>query len=314
VRARSRYLFVGGSGVQPSPAIETGDAFERHRPRLFGIVYRMLGSVADAEDVLQDVYLRWHRVDEAAVRNPEAWLVAVTTRLAIDWLRRASIERERYVGDWLPEPVATGAPVAADQRADHRAELASDLSMAFLVLLERLSPEERAALLLRDVFGAPYSELADVLEKSEVACRQLVHRARTRVRDDGRRRNPVATEAKERLVQRFVDRLGAGDEAALLALVAPDAPWISDGGGKVPVARKLRGADRIVRFLLRLERKARRRATRRIVWINGEPAIATYVGDRLFSTVSLETDGERVLAFYAVLNPDKLTRVAAVEG
>jgi RNA polymerase sigma-70 factor, ECF subfamily len=299
--------------VQPSPTIDTAGAFERHRPRLFGIAYRMLGSVADAEDVLQDVYLRWHRVDEAAVRNPEAWLVAVTTRLAIDWLRRASIERERYVGDWLPEPVATGAPVAAGQRADHRAELASDLSMAFLVLLERLSPEERAALLLHDVFGAPYSELADVLEKSEVACRQLVHRARTRVRDDGRRRNPVAIEAKERLVQRFVDRLAAGDEPALLALVAPEAPWISDGGGKVPAARKLRGAGRIVRFLLRLERKAPW-ATRRIVWINGEPAIATYVGGRLFSTVSLETDGERVLAFYAVLNPDKLARVAAVQG
>lgn len=286
--------------------VETADAFERHRSRLFGIAYRMLGSVADAEDVLQDVYLRWHHADAAAVRSSEAWLVAVTTRLAIDWLRRASSERERYVGTWLPEPIATGGPSTADGRA----ELASDLSMAFLVLLERLSPEERAALLLHDVFGAPYGELARVLDKSEAACRQLVHRARTRVRDDGRRRNPVAPEATERLVQRFVAGLAAGDEAALLALVAPDAPWIADGGGKVFVARKLRGAERIVRFLLRLARKAPG-STRRIVWINGEPAIATYVGDRLFSMVSLDTDGERIFAFYAVLNPEKLARVAA---
>ena len=256
----------------------------------------MLGSVADAEDVLQDVFLRWHHADPAVIRNAEAWLVSVTTRLAIDGLRRASTEQERYVGVWLPEPIATGGPPAADRQA----ELASDLSMAFLVLLERLSPEERAALLLHDVFGAPYAELAAVLDKSEAACRQLVHRARTHVRDDGRRRNAVAPEAKERLVRRFVASLAAGDEAELLALVAPDAPWIADGGGKFPVARNLRGAARIVRFLLRVARKAP--TTRRIVWINGEPAIATYVGDRLFSTVSIDTDGERVLAFYVVVN------------
>ncbi|HYG69984.1 MAG TPA: RNA polymerase sigma factor SigJ [Anaeromyxobacteraceae bacterium] len=294
--------------MHPS-SLQTADAFEHHRARLFGIAYRMLGSVADAEDVLQEVYLRWHHADPEAVRSAEAWLVAVTTRLAIDALRRASRERDRYVGQWLPEPVATGTPAAP---ADARGELAADLSMAFLVLLERLSPEERAALLLHDVFGAPYDEVARVLEKSEAACRQLVHRARLRVRDDGRRRNTVPIEAKEQLAQRFVASLAAGDEAALLALVAPDAPWIADGGGKVPVARNLRGAARIVQFLLRLARKAP--ATRRLVWINGEPAIATYAGGRLFSTVSLDTDGERVLAFYAVVNPEKLARLTAAEG
>jgi RNA polymerase sigma factor (sigma-70 family) len=154
---------------------DRAEVFERHRARLFGIAYRMLGSVADAEDVLQSAYLRWHEADAAAVRSPEAWLVAVTTRLAVDRLRSAATERRRYVGDWLPEPIPTPAPPA-----DRRAELASDLSMAFLVLLERLSPDERAALLLRDVFDASYEEIARALEKSETACRQTTSSRRSR--------------------------------------------------------------------------------------------------------------------------------------
>lgn len=293
-------------------AIQPAEAFERLRSRLFGIAYRMLGSVDDAEDVLQDAYLRWHQADPEAVRSPEGWLVAVTTRLSIDRLRRASGEREKYVGEWLPEPVATSAP------PDHHAELASDLSIAFLVLLERLSPEERAALLLHDVFGASYDEIARVLGKREDACRQLVHRARTRVQDEGRKRYEVPLEAKERLVRRFVESLEAGDEAGVLELVAPDARWVSDGGGKVPAAHGLVGAERIVQFLVRLERKImrvyQRHPSRRVVWLNGEPAVATFKDGRLFSTVSFETDGERVLAFYAVVNPEKLAPLARACG
>lgn len=283
---------------------DLSDDFERHRPRLFGIAYRMLGTVADAEDVVQSAYVRWHQAGAAVARNPEAWLVAVATRLSIDRLRSTAGERQRYVGDWLPEPLAV-APPAAEQRT----EMAADLSIAFLVLLERLSPVERAAFLLRDVFEADYAEIASALEKSEAACRQIVHRARLRVRD-GRRRHPVAPEAKERLLVRFLAGLQAGDQDALVELVAEDAPWTSDGGGRVPAAQRLRGARRIVVFLLRVARKSGSALRRELVWVNGEPAIANYLGGRLHSVVSVETDGERLVAFYAVLNPDKLRRVA----
>lgn len=284
--------------------------FERHRPRLFGIAYRMLGTVEDAKDVLQETYLRWHQADATTVRAPEAWLVAVTTRLSIDRLRRASFERETYIGDWLPEPIATDAPSIPDRHA----EMASDLSMAFLVLLERLAPEERAALLLREVLDADYGEIARVLEKSEAACRQMVHRARARVRDD-RARFAVAPETKERLVERFLAALESSDQDALLALVAEDATWTSDGGGRVSAARNvLHGATHIIRFVLGIERKGRTRTRHEVAWINGEATVVTYVDGRLLCTTSIETDGERLVAFYRVLNPEKLRHVAGAEG
>jgi RNA polymerase sigma-70 factor (ECF subfamily) len=266
----------------------------------------MLGSAEDANDLLQEAYLRWHRADGTAIRVPDAWLVAVVTRLSIDRLRRAVTEREAYLGHWLPEPIATDEPSIPDRRA----ELASDLSMAFLVLLERLAPEERAAFLLRKVFDADYEEIAGVLEKSEAACRQIVHRARSRVREN-RPRFRVALEAKERLIERFLAALAASDKNALLALVAEDATWTSDGGGRVPAVRNvLHGTDRIVRLLLGLERKGRGVARHEVAWINGEPAVVTYVGEQLAFTTSIDTDGERLLAFYRVLNPDKLRHVA----
>ena len=277
------------------------EIFERHRPRLFGVAYRMLGSAADAEDVLQETYLRWHGEDREVVQSPEAWLVAVTTRLAIDRLRRASAERERYPGFWLPEPVATPA--------DRRAEMSSDLSMAFLVLLEQLSPEERAAFLMREVFDADYSELARVLDKSEAACRQMVHRARVRVRGD-RPRFSVSPETHERLLERFLDALHDGDRDGLLALVAEDVTWTSDGGGRVPSTRRIvHGADRIVRLVLGLERKAHGRVRHAVAWINGEPTLVSFADGRLLFTTSVVTDGERLTAFYRVLNPDKLRRI-----
>jgi RNA polymerase sigma-70 factor (ECF subfamily) len=292
--------------TETQTGLHDGTVFERHRARLFGIAYRMLGSVHDAEDVVQEAYLRWHRTDAAAVRAPEAWLVAVTTRLSIDRLRQTVVERERYTGAWLPEPIATGPEYAADRRAD----LASDLSMAFLVLLERLAPEERAALLLHDVFDSGYDEIARVLERSEAACRQLVHRARVRVRGD-RTRFPVAPETKERLLERLLAALGADDQDAVLALVAEDATWTSDGGGRVPSTRRVvRGADRVVRLLLGLEHKWGAAVRHRVAWINGEPALATYADGRLVFTTSVATDGERFLAFYRVLNPEKLRHAA----
>ena len=279
--------------------------FERLRPRLFGIAYRMLGTVQDAEDVLQEAYLRWHLADADAVRNPEAWLIAITTRLSIDALRRAAVEGERDVGVWLPEPIATDALSVADRRA----EVASDLSVAFLVLLERLAPEERAAFLLREVFDAGYDEIARVLERSEAACRQLVHRARERVRGD-RARVSAPPDAQERLVGRFLEALAAEDERALLALFSDDVLWVSDGGGKTPAVRKVvTGAERVAKLVVGYQRKGRGLVTHRVASINGEPAILTLVGDRTVFTTSLATDGERVTAVYRVLNPDKLGHV-----
>ncbi len=288
--------------MEPEARSDHAQVFERQRRRLFGIAYRMLGSIEDAEDVVQSAYLQWHGAAAAGVQNPEAWLASVVTRRAIDRLRSASAERERYVGEWLPEPMFTGTPPGAD----HRAELASDISMAFLVLLERLSPDERAAFILREVFGAGYGEVAVVLERSEEACRQLVHRAKQRVRE-GRARFPVAPAAKERLLGRFLAGLRAGDEKALLEVVAEDATWTSDGGGKIPAAHNVRGASRIARFQVRLARKLLRLGLRiELIWLNGEPALATWAGDRLLTTISVDSDGERLTAFYAVLNPEKL--------
>ena len=277
---------------------------ERYRARLFGIAYRMIGEVHDAEDLVQEAMLRWQQADHAVVREPEAWLVSVVTRLAIDRLRRARTEREAYPGVWLPEPVA-------DERyaPDRNSELASDLSMAFLVLLERLAPEERAAFLLREVFDADYEEIAATLDKTPAAARQTVHRARERIHSD-HARFTAPNDAKERLFDRFLAALHADDKEGMLALVASDATWTSDGGGKVPATRRVvHGSDRIARLLLSIERKWRDRHQHRLTVANGEPAIATYLDGRLFAMTFCETDGEQIRGLYSVMNPDKLTRV-----
>ncbi|HXE56521.1 MAG TPA: RNA polymerase sigma factor SigJ [Gemmatimonadales bacterium] len=297
------------------------DGFERLRPRLFGIAYRMLGSADDAEDVVQEAYLRWHRAEREEVRAPEGWLVAVVTRLSIDRLRRLKTEREAYVGSWLPEPVA----LPEEPGADRESELASDLSLAFLLLLERLAPEERAAFLLREVFDADYAEIARVLEKSEAACRQMVHRARERIRS-GRPRFRAPAEAKERLLGRFLAALAEGNKDELLSLFTEDAVFVSDSGGKVPAARNvLVGPERIVRLFLGIERKYRGLITHRLGVVNGEPAVLTYAAGRLAHVTSfaIETPGGdpggraaegRIAAVYRVLNPDKLARVARAVG
>src|SRR5215208_1114500 len=265
----------------------TTDVFESLRPRLFGIAYRMLGIVADAEDVVQEAFLRWRQAAAGdAPRSDEAWLVSVTTRLAIDRLRRAATERAAYEGLWLPEPVALEPP-------DRRAELADDLSLAFLLLLERLAPEERAAFLLREVFGVEYGEIARTLGKSEVACRQIVHRAKERVRSD-RRRFEVDPDARERVAQRFVEALRAEDREGVLALLADDALLIADGGGRMPAAGVQRGATRVAQLLVGFERMGRVQLERRgaprveyeVAWLNGEPAVLSLLAGRLlFATV-----------------------------
>ena len=279
---------------------------ERLRPRLFGLAYRMLGDAHDAEDVVQEGFLRWHQAERASVEAPEGWLVAVVTRLAIDRLRRAQTERRAYEGPWLPEPVATAAPPP-----DRAAELASDLSIALLVLLERLAPEERAAFLLREVFDVGYPELARIIERSEAAARQMVHRARERVRAD-RARFAVPPAVHERLLRRFLDALAADDADALLALFAPDATFTSDGGGKVYAARRvIVGAERIVRLLLGLQRKRVPAGAQEIGMLNGTPALLTRRDGRVVAATTFAVDGSRIVAAYRVLNPDKLRLVTA---
>jgi RNA polymerase sigma-70 factor, ECF subfamily len=280
------------------------DDAERYRTRLFGIAYRMLSDVQEAEDLVQETFLRWHQARHADVISAEGWLVAVVTRLAIDRLRRAETERLRYVGTWLPEPIATG-----DVPPDHRAELASDLSMAFLVLLERLGPEERAAFLLREVFDAGYDEIARILDKTEPAVRQTVHRAKTRVRE-GRPRFAPPAEQQEALLRRFLDALATDDKDAMLAMFAPDATFTGDGGGKVSsITNVLVGPDRITRFMLGIERKYPGVFTHEIIELNGQPAIGSYQDGVIRLATSFETDGERILAIYRVLNPDKLAHL-----
>ncbi len=277
-------------------------AFEALRGRLFGLAYRMLGSRADAEDIVQEAYVRWHEAEHGRIDSPEGWLVTTTTRLAIDRLRRLKTEREAYVGPWLPEPIVDAAPPP-----DRHLDLAADLSMAFLTLLERLAPEERAAFLLHDVFDVGYGDIASVLERSEAACRQVVHRARERVRG-GRKRFDVRESAKASLLRKFMDAMEARDEQALLELFAPEATWTADGGGRVGAAPiPIVGADRIATLVIGLREKfwAVDR-TVEIATVNGETGLCVRDGNRLAAVLSIATDGERILAVYAVVNPEKL--------
>jgi RNA polymerase sigma-70 factor, ECF subfamily len=283
--------------------------FEQLRRRLFSVAYRMTGTRADAEDIVQEAYLRWHRTDVGEVRSPEAWLVSAVTRLAIDRLRKASAEREAYTGPWLPEPLF-GAP---SRSPEEQLELASDLSMAFMVLLERLAPVERAAFLLHDVFDCAYPEIARILGKGEAACRQIVHRARERVRRD-QRRFEAGEEDRRRLIEKFMAAANSGDEATLLSLFAEDATLTSDGGGVVPAARKVvMGRRRIVRLFIVVARKLGGRLTQAILPINGEPGLVTFVDGVPFSATSFETDGRSILALYTILNPEKLKGVRPLD-
>jgi RNA polymerase sigma-70 factor (ECF subfamily) len=279
-------------------------AFEAHRGRLWGVAYRMLGSRADAEDMVQEAYLRWHGAETAEVRTPEAWLVTTTTRLCIDRLRQLRAEREAYVGPWLPEPLVDEAPAP-----DAATELASDLSMAFLALLERLAPEERAAFLLHDVFESDYDEIAAALDKSTAACRQIVSRARRRVREE-RPRVCVSAAARERLVDSFMRAIELRDRDALLAIFAEEATLMSDGGGKAKAALKVvRGGDSVVRFLLGVLRRAGAGLVLQKIAVNSETGLALRTGGRLVAVMSFATDERRILGVYSVLNPDKLRAV-----
>jgi RNA polymerase sigma-70 factor (ECF subfamily) len=283
------------------------DIFEQHRAKLRGVAYRMLGSLSEAEDVVQDAYLRWHRAPEGEVRSPEAWLVTVVTRLSIDRLRQARVERESYVGPWLPEPIVEQHAPAADAAT----ELASSLSVAFLVVLERLSPEERAAFLLHDVFESGYDEIAQILGKSEVACRQLVSRARKRVHEE-RPRVQVSEAARKTLLNRLVQAILTHDREALMGLLAADAAWVADGGGKARAARKpVLGRTAVARFVLGVIGRRVPEVRFLPVTVNAEAGLALYFRERLTAVLSIRTDGTHILEVFSILNPEKLSQIDA---
>lgn len=283
-------------------AISPTDTFAMLRPRLHAIAYRMLGTRADADDVLQNAWLRWHVAEHGALQSAEAWLVTVVTRLAIDRLRAAKLERENYVGWWLPEPV-----VELDERTpEAAAEMASELSMAMLYVLERLSPEERAAFLLRQVFDHDYDEIASLLGKTEAACRQIVHRASERVQQD-RPRFAVAKDAHRRVLEKFMEAARSGQREAMKAMLADDVHLVSDGGGKVPSFGKLlHGSERIANLYYATARRLTDKVVYCLAQINGEAGLLRYVDGQLESAQAFMTDGERIVAIYSVRNPDKL--------
>ena len=288
--------------------------FESQRTHLLGIAYRMLGEMSAAEDVAQEAWLRWSRADGEDIRDARAWLSAVTMRLSLDALRKARARRETYVGPWLPEPLlpddmrafATDAPAA-------RAELASDLSLALLHVLERLSPEERAALILHDAFDCDYAVIAQALEKNEAACRKLVSRARERVKAD-RPRHTVSGAAHKELIARFVAAAASNDTAAILTLVAKDVVLYSDGGGKAAAAlNPIYGDDKVARFIAGVMKKfgAANGFELAETEINGAPGFLLRAADGSHSALTVEADGEAISAIYLVRNPDKMKRVAA---
>jgi RNA polymerase sigma-70 factor (ECF subfamily) len=282
--------------------MERTEAFEQQRGRLQGIAYRMLGSRAEAEDVVQEAWLRWHRATADDIRSPQAWLIAATTRLCIDRLRQLRSAREVYVGPWLPEPLMLDSAPPAD----HATELASDLSVAFLALLERLAPEERAAFLLHEIFDSGYDDIARILGRSEAASRQMVSRARKRVRD-AQPRVQVSAEARTRLLEGLAQAVQNQDQAALLKLLAEEATWTSDGGGKAKAAKKVvRGAAHVARFATGVLRKYLANLSFRAITVNGEGGLAAYFHDQLISVMTIRTDGQRILDVFSILNPDKL--------
>ena len=280
----------------------TDDPFVSHRSLLFTVAYEMLGSAADADDVLQESWLRWAGVDQQEVLDPRAYLVSIVTRQALNRLRTVSRRREDYVGEWLPEPLLTSPDIADD------VELAESVSIAMLTVLETLGPAERVVFVLREVFDTPYEEIAAAIGKSPDAVRQIARRARSHVADR-RPRMPVSQAEQQAVLERFLVAVRTGRVQELLEVMAPDVVLIADGGGVVPAARApIRGAERVARLLARAS-LAQTPVTSG-VWLNGSPAGRIEIGGQM-AMVSLVIEDGRLTQIYAMANPGKLTRLDA---
>lgn len=281
------------------------DVFEEHRPLLLGVAYRMLGRVADAEDVVQDAWLRWSAADRADVRQPRAYLVRIATHLALDRLNRIKARDEAYVGPWLPEPYVTDFGDTVQDTAE-RAVLADSVSLALLVVLESLSPLERAVFVLREAFGYPYAEIAAVLDRSESAVRQLAGRARRHV-EERRPRYEVDPAQRRELTERFLVAAAEGDLEGLMALLAPDARLVGDSGGKAQAPlRVLESADHVARFIVGVARKGLPDVSFRFLELNGGAAVLALSGDKPDAVIQLDVADSRVQRVYVMRNPDKL--------
>ena len=280
--------------------------FETHRRALIGLAYRMLGSRAEAEDVVQDAYLRWHAADRAAVAEPRRYLGTVVTRLCLDRMKSARARREIYVGQWLPEPVVDEA--FDDSGAD---DVAHDISVALMLVLERLSPLERASFLLHDVFGVDFAEVSRTLGRGEAACRQLAARAREHVQTE-RPRFSASREDGDRLAAAFVEATASGDTQALKQILAHDVVLYSDGGGKRAAAlNPIYGADKVMRFLQGITRKSPdiANAEARTAMVNGRAGFVFRETNGALDTMAFEHRDGRIVAIYITRNPDKLNHV-----
>jgi RNA polymerase sigma-70 factor, ECF subfamily len=285
-----------------------GDPFLEHRSLLFAIAYRMLGSVADAEDAVQETYLRWSRTAKHGeeIRSPKAWLTTTLSRVCLDQLRSARVKREQYIGPWLPEPLAGVTPDVAETVADF-----DSLSLAFLVLLESLSPKERAVFLLHDVFGYDFASIGEIVGESDAYCRQLAKRARAHMAE--RRPRYTADRAQqERLTANFLRAVSEGDMPSLIETLTDDVTVFSDGGGKVNAARKpVVGRSKVAKFLTNIVRLAPAGTSFRIEPINGQPGIVTLIDGAVQNVVTFEFADSAIRAVYVVVNPDKLATVAS---
>jgi RNA polymerase sigma-70 factor (ECF subfamily) len=279
--------------------------FEGYRDLLVGVAYRILGRVADAEDVVQEAWLRWTNVDFSEVADPRAFLVRVTSRLAIDRLRRLKTRRESYVGPWLPEPVLTGRDVAED------VALAESVSMAMLVVLETLSPLEREVFVLREAFGMPYAEIAEILGRSEAAARQLGRRARDHVRERSVRFE-TDQETRQRVTERFLEAALGGDVEALMEVLAPGVTLVADGGGRARAPRRpVHGADNVSRFMVAIVTRPEQDLRTHLARVNGGPGIVVTSGGEPVAALVLDVADGVVHNIHLVANPEKLAGVRA---
>jgi len=295
-----------GASIPPDLVGERLEMFHRHRKRLLAIAYRMLGSATDAEDMVQETFIRWQQSSQLEIESPEAFLVTIISRLCLNHLQSAQVKREQYFGQWLPEPVLTGP--AADFYLD--SQMDDSISMAFLVLLERLTPMERAVFLLREVFDYEYAEVANIVEQSEANCRQILRRARQHLKQ-GRPRFDTSPKQQEELLHKFIQASSQGDMEGLLALISKEIVLYADGGGKATaVPNPIYGVENVVRFLEGARRKfLPSDLVRTVSQINGAPGVVSYLHGRPHSVLILNVQDGRISNIYIVSNPDKLARL-----
>jgi RNA polymerase sigma-70 factor (ECF subfamily) len=292
---------------QPDPNASISLAtFDQYRSLLFSIAYRMTGSVADTEDMLQETFIRWQQSTQDTIESPRAFLVTIISRLCINYLQSARVQREEYVGEWLPEPIVTGP--GSDPFSIIKVD--ESLSMAFLVLLERLTPIERAVFLLREVFEYEYAEVARVVGQSETNCRQILRRARQHV-SAMRPRFEAQERKRTDLFERFLEAVSTGEMSGLIDLLAKDVVLHSDGGGKaIAVPNEVRGADKVARGILGgLSRLVPRTLVRKLARINGSPGLINYLDGKPHSVLTLDVRDGRIQNIYIVTNPEKLSHI-----